>query len=166
MRKLRIYLDTSVINFLFADDAPEKRDITRSFFAHRLREYDVAISEVVLAELSRTGDSTRREKLMNAVVARALPVIRPKEDLGREVARMAGLYLAEGVLPASQKNDAFHLALCTVLEFDVLLSWNFHHLANIKKQIRVNAINAREGYCKPLSLLTPLETMDEDEDDD
>ncbi len=28
MKKLRIYLDTSVINFLFADDAPEKRDAT------------------------------------------------------------------------------------------------------------------------------------------
>ena len=28
MKKLRIYLDTSVISFLFADDAPEKRDIT------------------------------------------------------------------------------------------------------------------------------------------
>jgi hypothetical protein len=25
MKRLRIYLDTSVINFLYADDAPEKR---------------------------------------------------------------------------------------------------------------------------------------------
>jgi len=32
MKKLRIYLDTSVINFLFADDAPEKRDLTAEFF--------------------------------------------------------------------------------------------------------------------------------------
>ena len=32
MKKLRIYLDTSVINFLFADDAPEKRDATVEFF--------------------------------------------------------------------------------------------------------------------------------------
>ena len=28
MKKLVVYLDTSVLNFLFADDAPEKRDIT------------------------------------------------------------------------------------------------------------------------------------------
>jgi len=32
MRKLKLYLDTSVWNFFFADDAPEKRDITKEFF--------------------------------------------------------------------------------------------------------------------------------------
>ena len=32
MKKLRIYLDTSVISFLFADDAPAYRGITREFF--------------------------------------------------------------------------------------------------------------------------------------
>ncbi len=32
MRKLKLYLDTSVWNFFFADDAPDKRDITKRFF--------------------------------------------------------------------------------------------------------------------------------------
>ncbi len=32
MRKLKIYLDTSVINFLFADDVPEFKKITEDFF--------------------------------------------------------------------------------------------------------------------------------------
>ena len=32
MRKLKLYLDTSVWNFFFADDAPEKRDVTKDFF--------------------------------------------------------------------------------------------------------------------------------------
>ena len=31
MRKLRLYLETSIWNFYFADDAPEKRDITKEF---------------------------------------------------------------------------------------------------------------------------------------
>jgi len=31
MKKLKIYLDTSVINFLFADDSPEKQEITIEF---------------------------------------------------------------------------------------------------------------------------------------
>ena len=29
---ISIYLDTSVINFLFADDAPEKKEVTVDFF--------------------------------------------------------------------------------------------------------------------------------------
>lgn len=32
MKKIKIYLDTSVINFLFADDSPEKKEITEQFF--------------------------------------------------------------------------------------------------------------------------------------
>ena len=28
MRKLKLYLETSLWNFYFADDAPEKRDVT------------------------------------------------------------------------------------------------------------------------------------------
>ena len=31
-RKLKLYLDTSVWNFFFVDDTPEKRDITKRFF--------------------------------------------------------------------------------------------------------------------------------------
>jgi hypothetical protein len=33
MKKLRIYLDTSIVNFLFADDAPDFRRVTEDFFA-------------------------------------------------------------------------------------------------------------------------------------
>ncbi len=40
MKKLRVYLDTSVISFLFADDAPEKKAITVAFFSERLNEYE------------------------------------------------------------------------------------------------------------------------------
>jgi hypothetical protein len=32
MKKLQLYLETSVWNFYFADDAPEKREITVLFF--------------------------------------------------------------------------------------------------------------------------------------
>ena len=41
MKKLRIYLDTSVINFLFAEDAPDFRAVTavnlREGYRHPLR---------------------------------------------------------------------------------------------------------------------------------
>ncbi len=32
MNKLQIYLDTSIINFLFADDAPDFKRVTVEFF--------------------------------------------------------------------------------------------------------------------------------------
>ncbi|MFH1824054.1 MAG: hypothetical protein ABH873_02355 [Candidatus Firestonebacteria bacterium] len=56
MRKLKLYLDTSVWNFFFADDAPEKRDITKIFFSS-IKEniYEIFISEVVIREINGTA---------------------------------------------------------------------------------------------------------------
>jgi len=119
MKRLRIYLDTSIINFLYADDAPEKRDITLDFFETRLQTYDVSISDVVLFEIGNTKTPEKRKLL----------------------------------------TDAMHVAISTVFEFDILLSWNFEHLANINKQIQVNALNEKRGYLKRLNLLTPLGVM-------
>ena len=39
MKKLKIYLDTSIISFLYADDAPEKQSITVEFFKKYLSVY-------------------------------------------------------------------------------------------------------------------------------
>ncbi|MEK9150383.1 MAG: hypothetical protein AAB267_10120 [Candidatus Desantisbacteria bacterium] len=82
MKKLKIYLDTSVINFLFADDVPELKKITEEFQ---------------------------------------------------------------------------HIAISTCNQMDILLSWNFKHLANIKKQISVKIVNEKEGYFYPLILTNPME---------
>ena len=83
MRRLRIYLDTSVINFLFADDAPEKRDATRDFFARYVDtgHYEVAVSVLVVAEIERTRDAVRRKTLLDAISGHTLKQlpIEPRE---------------------------------------------------------------------------------------
>lgn len=40
MKKLKIYLDTSVISFVYASDAPEKQNVTKEFFAQYLDKYE------------------------------------------------------------------------------------------------------------------------------
>ena len=67
-----------------------------------------------------------------------------------------GTYIQSGIIPKNKTEDALHIAISTVYKMDVLLSWNFKHLANISKQIRINAIIEREGYLNKLNLLTPL----------
>lgn len=69
MIKSTIYLDTSVINFLFADDAPEKKDITVDFFDNfvRLGIYDTYITEYVIAEINQTSSEEERTRLLEVV---------------------------------------------------------------------------------------------------
>lgn len=162
MKKLRIYLDTSVISFLFADDAPEKRDATREFFDARLDRFSVAISDLVLVEIGRTRNAERRERLMRAIDRYGLLPVEVDDGDANEIDRLATLYVTRGVIPPAKRDDAVHEAICTVLEFDLLLSWNFAHLANVQKQIKINALNQDQGYLKPLLLTTPLEVMNDE----
>jgi predicted nucleic acid-binding protein len=160
IRKLTVYLDTSVINFLFAEDAPEFQRATKRFFEICSARFDVCMSDAVTAELSRTPDAAHRSALLDAAVrigARLLSVTAHPEIL-----TMSNRYMEEGVIPRTKIMDAVHLAVCTVHGVDILLSWNSRHLANIRKQDLVNAVNAKAGYRKPLRLLNPLEVLYDD----
>lgn len=61
---IKIYLDTSVINFLFADDAPELKEITVDLFENYIlqNKYKSYISDFVLFEIGKTKDSAKKEK--------------------------------------------------------------------------------------------------------
>ena len=57
-RRLKLYLDTSVPNFLFADDSPEKMEVTIDLFNNFLKPsiYLAYISPVVIAEIEETKE--------------------------------------------------------------------------------------------------------------
>ena len=57
MKKPQLYIESSVWNFYFADDAPEKKEITHTFFNKiKESEYDIFISDTVIEEIGRTDD--------------------------------------------------------------------------------------------------------------
>ena len=98
----KIYLDTSAISFLYADDAPEKQEITIDFFDNFIKTgiYQATISEFVLQEIENTSNNLLKEKLKDAVLDYPIEILtNPNED---EIQRMAFAYIAGGVIP--QKN--------------------------------------------------------------
>ncbi len=145
-----------MISFLFADDAPVYRDITETFFKEHLQDYDIFISDVVMTEIQKTNDAIKRAGLLDAVKTYQLRLYGP---LNAEINDLAEAYIQQNVIPKSKMEDALHVAFATFYEFDILLSWNFKHLANIKKQIQLNAVNQTFGYIRGLSLLNPMEVI-------
>ena len=156
-RKLRVYLDTSVVNFLFAEDAPEKQGITLDFFENTVAtgKIEACISDAVTEEITRTPDEDRKELLLSVLKEYAFTLL----YLDEESERPGELYVRKGVVPERKIEDAYHLAIATVNELDVLVSWNFRHLANVTKERRVAGVNLEEGYLHPLRLTTPMEVM-------
>ena len=68
MEKPKIYLDTSVINGLFAYDAPYMAEATAELFEKFAREeYELYISNLVLAEIGETTNVKRRDRLTDFV---------------------------------------------------------------------------------------------------
>ena len=88
-------------------------------------------------------------------------------ELTHEVQQLSAAYEARQILPQKFANDALHIALATVAEVDMLVSWNFKHLVRFDKIRLFNAVNQEQGY-KSIEIYSPREVTtfgegDEDE---
>jgi len=153
MKPLQLYAETSVWNFYFADDAPEKRDATIAFFdCLPASPYEVFISLVVSEEIAK-AEPTKRRRLLD-LLERFEPEVL---EVTEEVVELANQYRMHGAITETKIEDAVHVACATVHELDAVISWNMKHIANLRRQERIRAVNVLNGYHKPLSLITPLE---------
>ncbi len=160
--KPNIYLDTSVINFLFADDAPERKQITVDFFQNFIRSavYQTFISTVVLEEINNTKNEQKRTQLLSVVDD--YPLEFAALSATNEITALSDLYVANGIIPVKKKADALLIAITVVNRFDYLVSWNFQHLANVNREQRVLILNQQNNYLHPFRIITPLQLMDAD----
>ena len=151
-RSLKLYLDTSVPNFLFAEDAKEKQALTRKLFSGSLRrDYEFYISGVVLREIEKAPLEKRRAL---GVALRGLKVL----EFTEEAEALAIQYLRQGALPEASVEDARHVAVATVHNLDAIASWNFKHIVNLKRIKAVNLVNEQMGY-KHIEIVSPEEVV-------
>jgi len=146
---IRVYLDTSVISAYFDSRDPVRQELTQRFW-EQLSGYEPTISELVLEEIQATRDEARRGKM--------LALTRPLSLLPWQAA-MAALvdtYLSAGAFTPALYADARHVATAVVSGVPILLSWNFRHLVNRTRRIRVNLVNSQEGYGQ-IEIIAPPE---------
>ena len=148
-----------MINVLFAEDAPDFQRVTIEFFEQYAPQYDLFVSEIVLLEIGRTTDLAQRDRLLGVI--RQYPISVLAFEPRDEIITLGNAYREKGVIPLSQQEDALHVAHATIHEVDVLLSWNFKHLANVRREARIEAVNKERGYWRPLRIVSPLEVEDE-----
>jgi len=142
MRKLKLYLDTSVISHLDAPDTPEKMAETLVLWEEiKAEKYNAVISDIAFEELGRCSEP-KKSLLTNYV--NEIDFENPLETAESE--QLLASYLQYEVLSAKNRDDLRHIALATVLGCDIIVSWNFKHFVNIKTISRVQAINQLQGY--------------------
>jgi predicted nucleic acid-binding protein len=145
--KQSVYLETSVIGAYLDNGDPFRRDLTIRWWEHELFEYQPFVSLLVERELERTQEPHR---------AGYLNLIKPlaRLEMAEEAAILADGYIARGIFHRKYLADALHVALCSVHKIDYLVTWNFGHLANVRKQARVRVFNVAAGFFVP-SIVTP-----------
>lgn len=138
MRKLKIYLDTSIISHLQQEDVPEKmwetRELWKQFKVRK--DVEIVISSLVLTELSRCNT----QKL--SYLLHELSQLHYTEvQVADEERELANIYLQNGVLKEKSIDDLTHIATAALNGCHYIISWNFKHFVNPKTINAVNAIN-------------------------
>ena len=82
-----------------------------------------------------------------------------------EVLELAAQYLKAGILPPRSARDRQHIAYACVHNCDMVISWNFKHMVNVKTISGVKGVNALAGY-KEMPIYTPTMLISGGADDD
>lgn len=148
MKTLRIYLDTSVLGGCFEPEfAPWSNGLMDDIRAGVFRP---VLSDLLATEIRPAPEPVR------IVHAELLSYAPQPVVVSDEALDLLSFYEAHSVLGPKFRSDMLHIALATVAEADVLVSWNFRHIVRLDKIRLFHAVNIEQGY-KPLPIHSPRE---------
>ncbi|MDP9750395.1 type II toxin-antitoxin system VapC family toxin [Thermoanaerobacter pentosaceus] len=155
----KIYLDSSVISFLEAHDAPDKMEITRKWWNEYLLKgkYKVYISDLTLAEIADCSEP--KKKMLLSYIQKYNAFV--KIFSNKKTEELARVYVEQKVIPQKYIDDAVHIALAVINRLDIIVSWNFKHMVKSKTIQEVNKINRRYGY-PYIDIISPLNLIKEE----
>jgi len=150
MHKQRIYIDTSVIGGCFDEEFAE--------WSNKLFEEFIAGKKIALIS-KLTIDELQNARLE---VREKITTI-PKEFIeylliSVEAVELAESYLKSKIITKKSTDDALHIAIASISNANVLVSWNFKHIVNLEKISKYNMINLLNDY-KTIEIRTPREVL-------
>ncbi|HKH46817.1 MAG TPA: hypothetical protein VKM72_19335 [Thermoanaerobaculia bacterium] len=115
------------------------------------------LSDVLAAEIQDAPEAVRQEYDH---------LVRGEHELvlvTEEALELADAYQRRGILTPKFYDDGLHIALASVAEADLLVSWNFRHIVHFDKIRLFNSVNLELGY-KPLQIYSPREVTKTEDD--
>jgi len=127
---IKIYLDTSVIGYLRAVELPERMQDTLEFWeALRTGKYEIYTSNVVNTEPSHCKEPKRSELL---AFLDEIQYTEIETSNNMEIKHIADEIEALRIIPIKYIADRVHIATAIYLGCNILVSWNFKHMVNVK----------------------------------
>lgn len=160
-KRLKVYLDTSVISYLHQEDSPERmRDTQALWQMFKEGRCNVVLSELTIKEVEKCYEPKKSFMLksLSEIQHEMLPSY-------EESARLALKIIEMGILTAKSMDDCFHIASALLSDCDCIASWNFKHMVNVRTICGMQKIAQIEGY-NPIAILSPsilLKNLEEGE---
>ncbi len=148
MKIQRVYVDTSVIGGCFDPEfAQWSNGLLQDFQSEKLKP---VLSEIVTAEIENAPPRVQQ-------ILVDLMSLKPEMlTITNEAIDLADLYQERGILTAKYYEDGLHIALATIAEVNLFVSWNFKHIVHFEKIRLFNAVNLEQGY-KTIEIYSPRE---------
>lgn len=159
MSTLRIYIESTIPSYVVARPARDllqaaRQQLTKDWWELRREKHELFTSQVVLDEIA-AGDAVGAQQRLELVADLKLL------DLTDDANLLTKDILRSGSLPPTADRDAAHIALATVHEMDILLTWNCRHIANAAIQSRLRRLIEAAKFDLPV-ICTPEELMEDD----
>ena len=156
---MRVYVESTIPSYVVARPARDllqaaRQQLAKDWWEFEREKHELFTSQLVLDEIA-FGDKEMAARRLETT--RSVPLVRATD----EVKELAAKILASGLLPATAGSDATLIALATIYELDILLTWNSRHIANAAIRERLRKIVEAAGFALPV-ICTPEELMETD----
>ena len=159
MHKQKVYLETTIFNYYF-DETKNAQPITVAFFeAIGSGQFEGYTSVYAYDELDKAPEP-QRTKMLNLIEKYNITVL----DTSDEIIQLAETYMTNSIIPKKKRLDALHIAIASVNELDIILTYNFRHINKLKTKALIPAINQVSGY-RDVIIAQPEELIDYETDD-
>jgi predicted nucleic acid-binding protein len=155
--KPRIYIETTVLSYLAARPSRDVVSLSRQKLSHDFWEwattaYELCSSDLVRDEISK-GDAAA--SLRRASFFEQCHIL-PQDE---RTATLAQQLIAAKAVPATEPEDAAHIATATLAQMKYIVSWNLAHMVSPQAKRQLEQAITQLGYTPPL-LATPEEIFE------
>jgi hypothetical protein len=151
----KLYLETTVFNFYFAEkEGRKKQDTIKLFDNIKQGKYEAFISKFVYDEISKAS-SLKYWKMQELIEKYIVNILIPNQDS----LTLANIYIRNGIIPVKYLTDASHIAIATVNKLNFVVSYNMGHIVKLKTMTGTGFANLHHGYHQ-IGLCSPTEVMD------
>ena len=152
-----VYIESSVISYLTSRPSADPiksawQAVTTQWWNTKLGQVTACISPYVIEEVSAGDPEAARQRID---MIRPLTVL----DTNAEIEELADFLLLGGGLPPKARFDGLHIACAAFHNVNIVMTWNFKHIANPVQLPVMRGLCAARGYRLP-ELVSPLEMME------